>query len=393
MARKPKRQTLTDEGVAALKPKSARYAFPDPEQRSHYIRVQPSGSKSYVVVARDLANKQVWTTIGDVGLLTLEEAREKARETIKAIRNGKDPKGPQSFKAVSDNWFARHVVKKGLRSHADLRRNLDNNILPAWAGRDFESIKRSDVAALLDHIEDNVGQVAADRALAVISNIGNWYAARHDTYSSPIVRGMRRSNPKERARERILDDDELRAVWKQAEANGTFGALVRILLLTGQRLDKVATMRWDDVSDDGVWTIATEEREKGNAGVLVLPQVAVDIIRELPHFASNPYVFAGRGKAHFNSPARRKAEFDARVNIPHWQLHDLRRTARSLMTRAGVTREVAERVLGHVMGGVEGIYNRHQYQQEKAHALRALAGLIDNILRPEPEVLRLRRYT
>jgi integrase len=389
MARKPKRQTLTDEGVAALKPKSVRYAFPDPEQRSHYIRVQPSGSKTYVVVARDLANKQVWTTIGEVGLISIDEAREKARETIKAIRSGKDPKGPQSFQAVSDNWFARHVLKKGLRSHADIRRSLDNNILPSWRGREFESIRRSDVAALLDHVEDNVGPVAADKALAVVSNICNWYAARHDTYQTPIVRGMRRSNPKERARQRVLTDDEIRAVWGAAEANGTFGALVRILLLTGQRLDKVATMKWDDLSPDGVaWTIATEEREKGNAGVLVLPQIATDIIRTLPHFESNPYVFAGRGRAHYNSFGRGKAEFDAKVNIPHWTLHDLRRSARSLMSRAGVLENVSERTLGHVMGGVEGIYNRHQYQQEKAHALRALAGLIENILRPEAANIR-----
>ena len=88
---------------------------------------------------------------------------------------------------------------------------------------------------------------------------------------------MRRSNPKERARDRILNDDEIRAVWKAAEANGTFGAFVRLALLTGQRKDKVATMRWEDL-DDAVWHIPSEEREKGNAGDLELPQIAIEII-------------------------------------------------------------------------------------------------------------------
>jgi integrase len=284
---------------------------------------------------------------------------------------------------VSDDWFRRHVIKKQLRSQAALRRVLDNNILPAWSGRDFESIRRSDVAKLLDSIEDNKGSVAADKALAVIGGISSWYNARHEDYVNPIVRGMRRSNPKERARDRILSDDELKAVWRRAEANDTFGAIVRILLLTAQRLDKVASMKWVDVSIDGSWTIATESREKGNAGVLVLPEMASAIIRTLPRFESNPYVFAGRGESHYNSFGRGKSEFDSKLNIQHWTLHDLRRTARSLMSRAGVRPDVAERVLGHSMNGVEGIYDRHQYREEKARALELLAGLIENILKTE----------
>ena len=382
MARKPKRRTLDDAGVRALKPKAKRYAFPDPEQRGHYIRVQPSGFKTYIVVARDLASKQIWTTIGEVGLIPIDEAREKAREAIKATRAGKDPKGPQSFAGVAESWFERHVIKKKLRSQADLRRCLDNNILPTWGGREFESIRRSDVAKLLDEIEDTKGPVAADRVLAVAGGIFNWYAARHEDYASPIVKGMRRSNPKERARDRVLTDDEIRAIWKEAEANGTFGAIVRVLLLTGQRLDKVANMKWDDVSIDGAWTIATENREKGNAGVLVLPEKATEIIRSLPRFQSNQYVFAGRGSSHYNGFSKGKSEFSAKIKVAPWTLHDLRRTARSLMSRAGVRPDVAGRVLGHAMGGVEGIYDRHAYREEKANALKALAGLIENILRP-----------
>ena len=107
--------------------------------------------------------------------------------------------------------------------------------------------------------------------------------------------------------------------------------------------------------------------------------------------SSNPYVFAGRGGSHYSGYSKGKAALDAKVSIPGWRVHDLRRTARSLMARAGTRPDVAERVLGHVLPGVEGIYNRHTYTEEKAHALRALAGLIENILRPAPaEVTRLR---
>ena len=281
---------------------------------------------------------------------------------------------------------------RGLRSEKHIKGYLARHALPEWGGREFESIRRSDVAALLDKIEDGSGQAAADYTLKLISAICNWYATRHEDYSSPIIRGMRRRNPTERARSRILSDDELRAVWKRAEANGTFGGFIRLLLLTGQRRDKVRKLRWDDLTADGAWIIETEAREKGNAGELVLPQVALDIISAQARLAGNPYVFAGRRSLPMMSLSGRKETFSAKLpSMANWTLHDLRRTARSLMSRAGVSRDVAERVLGHAMGGVKGVYDRHKYREEKAHALRALAGLIEKIVNPPADnVLSLR---
>ena len=376
-----RRKTLSDNGVAALKPKAKRYAYPDPELRGHYIRVQPSGAKSYVAVARDPSGKQIWATVGDASLIKIDEAREKARKLVKTISVGEDRSGPQSYRKVSDEWFKRHVQKKDrkLRSELNIRRYLGKHILPTWGSRDFATIKRTDVATLLDKVEDNSGPVAADLTLSIIRSISNWYATRDDNYVSPVVRGMRRSEPKERARDRILDDDEIRAVWKQAEANGTFGAFVRLALLTAQRKEKVASMKWEDI-EGNIWHIPNEEREKGNAGDLVLPKRAIEIVEQQLRFASNPYVLVGRGGGHFNGFSVAKEAFDAKVTIPHWTIHDLRRTARSLMSRAGVRPDIAERTLGHAIKGVESIYDRHGYDAEKAEALKKLAGLIGLIL-------------
>jgi integrase len=96
----------------------------------------------------------------------------------------------------------------------------------------------------------------------------------------------------------------------------------------------------------------------------------------------NPYVFAGRGGSHFNGFSKAKAAFDRKAPIALWQLHDLRRTAKSLMARAGVRPDISERVLGHVIQGVEGVYDRYEYKPEKADALRRLAALIETIVRP-----------
>ena len=161
-----------------------------------------------------------------------------------------------------------------------------------------------------------------------------------------------------------------------------FGAFIRIALLTGQRREKVASMKYADIVD-GEWSISSaSKREKSTAKTLVLPKAALEIIDAQPRFASNPYVFPGSGNGYMTGMSRRKEIFDRRAGVSGWTIHDLRRTARSLMSRASVRPDISERVLGHAMTGVEGIYDRHSYRDEKAYALRALAALVESIANP-----------
>lgn len=378
------RKTLTDKGVAALKPRPKRYAFSDPELRGHFVRVQPSGAKAFVTAARTPDGKQVWTTIGGADVLSLEEARDKAREAIKRTKEGlpaikPPPARPDAFKTVAETWLQRHVAKKKLRTRVEIERCLTKYVYPHWADRPFTGIRRSDISALLDHIEDHHGPRQADVVLGIVRRIANWFATRRDDYLSPFVRDMGRN--KAGARARILTDDELRAVWKQAEINGSFGALIRMLLLTGQRRGAVLRMRWDDISTDGVWEIPVEdEREKGHAGSIQLPAQALSIIVQQPRLIGNPYVFAAsRGDGPMNGFSRGKLTFDKRCGVFRWTLHDLRRCARSLLSRAGVRPDISERVLGHTIQGIEAVYDRHSYFAEKADALRRLASLIEEI--------------
>jgi integrase len=295
-----------------------------------------------------------------------------------------------TFKEVAENWLKLYVAKNGLRTAKEIERILNYYVYPDWAKRPLFEIRRRDVSALLDKVEKDNGAPQADGVLATLRSLMNWHATRDDDYMSPIVKGMNRdTRPRaERARNRILSDDEIRAVWKACDGAGTFGGLVKVLLLTAQREAKVATMRREDISADGVWTIKSEPREKGNAGELRLPRLALDILAAQPVIDDNPFIFpATRGKGKglaFNSFSQRKAELDAKLpaKMPRWTLHDLRRTARSLMARVGVSREHAERVLGHVIGGVEGTYDRHPYFEEKADALKRLAALVETILNP-----------
>jgi integrase len=379
---------MTDKGVAALKPRAQRYAKSDPELRGHWVRVQPSGTKSFWTVARNREGKQIWTFIGAADLMTIETARSLARSVLQHVRSGLLAFAPraETFAVVVENWRKRHVEANGLRSAPEINRLLNIHVLPIWKDREFTSIRRSDVAAMLDHVEDGHGARQADYCLNIVRSIMNWFATRHDDYNPPIVRGMKRQKTATRAR--VLDDEELRAIWQAAETNGTFGALVRMCLLTAQRSRKVAAMKWSDI-EAGAWSVPKEPREKDTGGTLVLPDVALAIIEAQPQLVSNPHVFAGRGDGPYRGFSPSKVALDAKLpaGTPEWVIHDLRRTARSLMSRAGVRPDIAERVMGHAIGGVEGIYDRHSYRDEKADALARLATLIDGIVHPRENVV------
>jgi integrase len=379
------RKTLSDTGVAALKPRAKRYAFPDPQLAGHFVRVQPSGAKSFVAVTRDPGGKQIWSTIGDTNVVGISDARAQARSIIQRVNAGLpavEPKG-ETFAQVAANWTKRHVEGNGLRSAPGIGRLLKLHVLPTWGDREFTSIRRSDVAALLDHVEDEHSPRQADLVLAVVRGIMNWFATRNDDYNPPIVRGMGRDKAAPRAR--ILSDDELRAVWKATEGAGAFNGIIRLCLYTAQRSRKVAAMKWSDITLDGEWLIPREPREKATAGSLVLPEVALAIVKAQPRIAENPYVFASpQGNNKWLSGfGKAKANLDAKLpGMKPWTIHDLRRSARSLLSRAGVSTEHSERVLGHAIPGIQGVYDRHAYREEKADALARLAALIDAIVHP-----------
>ena len=373
---------FTQQGVTRMKapPKPQRRDIIhtlDGGGRALALRVSYSGSKTWRVLYY-VNGKPRTETLDKFPKMSVRAAYEAARKFEPESAEKKAKAG--TFRDMAQDFISNYVEVERLRSQAEIVRCLTKYAYPQWGSRQFLEIGRADVAKLRDYIREKHGTRQANMVLAVISKLMNWYAAnRSDTYASPIVRGM---TYKTTARERVLSDDELRLVWHAGE--GTFGDIVKLLLLTAQRVGKVGAMQWSEVKD-GVWNMPREPREKSNPGTLKLPQAAIDIIEARDQVADNPFVFAGRvhGQA-FNSYSQGKAELDAKLpaDMPGWTLHDLRRTARSLMSRAGITSHIAERVLGHTIKGVEGTYDRHAYDDEKAHALKALAALVERIVNP-----------
>jgi integrase len=186
---------------------------------------------------------------------------------------------------------------------------------------------------------------------------------------------MRRASSKERARSRTLNDDELRAVWK-ATAQGTFGALVRFLLLTSARRSEASEMTWGEL-EGSTWALPAT-RDKVSVGIVrPLSKAAYAILKALPR--NGAYVFAADG-APMTGFSSRKKQLDAESGVTGWTIHDLRRTARSLMSRAAVPSDHAELCLGHALPGIRATYDRHSYHAEKAAALQALAEQVMGIV-------------
>jgi integrase len=389
----PRRTRLTDQAIAKLQRTERRRTVPDPEMVGLYLRIPDRSSKApiaFAAVARGPNGKQKWQTVGTADTIGVDQARELAREAIKTIKAGTPSGEPArlTVQAVAEQWLERRVRKDGHRTAYEAQRIVDRYIIPRIGDRPIADVRRIHVAEMLDQIEDNNGKAMANRVLTTFGSISRWLQQRDESYSPPLTRGMGRTSKSELRRKRILSDDEIQKVWNVGAKNftgTTYADFVKLALLTAQRREKIRNIKWSDIRD-GVWIIPTAPREKGTPPALKLPKLALDIINARPRFLDNPYVFAGSrsGRSSATLFSRDyKAQFDTLCGVSGWRLHDLRRTARSLMARAGVQTEIAERCLGHAPAELIQVYDHHDYQPEMAAALERLAAMIEEIVKTE----------
>lgn len=391
------------------------------------VRVTSAGTKSFVLFHRVAGRKYLetlgrWDDNALGGTLTVHDAIVEAGKLAKAIRTGErdDPRpertrrqqdgdGPAvtTVSDIFDQFVSRYVrAEAKLRSADMIEDQLDRLAKPAIGHLGIYEIRRSHVVAMLDTIADEHGPVMADRVLAYVRKCFNWYATRDDEFTPPIVRGMARTKPKERKRKRVLDDQEIRDVWAglaKFTAPACFVPFVKSLLLCATRRDESAAMDSTEIAGD-VWTIPAARYKTKLDHVVPLSALAQALIGEKPAGlkANSWFVFSTTGgKKPFSGYSKAKKdldklidgirEADGRPSMPHWTFHDLRRTARSLMSRAKVPTDHAERALGHVMGGVRETYDRYEYLEEKRAAFDALASMVERILSPGSNVVLLKQ--
>jgi integrase len=436
----PAKVVLTDRAIKAWPAASngRRYLVWDAAQPCLAIRITSTGAKSFVVIRRRPGDRDPLTAVlGSYPAVTLKDAREEASKALKLIVGGKSPgearaeERRQQARKKADTFgaavevFLDGLQNEGLRSFRDVEGPLRREFLgqtckvevvagkrvarwedrrdPVWRDRPIVGIKRADVVERLDVVKRRGGKHAARHALSAVRKFFNWCAdgERFGVQTAPtagVKDGTFAIRGKDLKRTRVLNDSELRDVWQAAgELGYPFGSVVQLLMISGQRVGDISETRWSSEIDLNAATLVVPpERYKTNTAQEVpLPPLAVEILRAVPRF-TGPFVFTTTaGVRPINMGSKAKGYIDAAIAqrrrergdepMPDWVFHDLRRTVRTrLVSDLGVDAFIAERVIGHTLPGLHGVYDQGTHRTQKRAALEAWAKALTLIVEPPP---------
>jgi integrase len=369
----------------------------DSKQRGLAVRITASGGKTYLA-QYTRGGKKHRVALGACSAISLAQARSAAQAVMGDVAHGKDPAAERravKAKATSDElslaqliarWQTLHLHPK--RARSSYVKEVERALSTAFENRlsaPAASLTRTMVVHTLDRITEAGSPIMAARVMSYGRACYRWGVGRDMVAINPFV-GIQVTPANKR--ERVLADEEIVALWRATEGPGAFNAIVRVLLLTGQRRDEVAETPWSELSSDlSTWTIpgGPDGRTKNKRTHIVpLSRQAREIIDAQPRLNDNPFVFAGlRGKS-FRGFSNAKANLARATGIEkRFTLHDLRRTVATNMQKLGVRLEVTEAILNHASGsraGIVGVYQRHDWADEKRAALQAWADRLDAIV-------------
>jgi integrase len=386
-------KVLTQAALDALKPSDRRQEVPDAKVGGLYYVLQPSGKASWAYRCR-VNGKTAKVTLGQSPAISLAKARGLARKAAADIADGIDPRAKKRaakaeaaepaldlIENVVEAYVERYAKRQTReRSWKETERLLKREVVGEWRGRRLSSIKRPEIYALLDRIVDRAPIVAC-RVRVVFHHMGEWAVERALIETNP-ARGIK-PPAVEGSRDRVLTDAEIQALWTATEALGyPFGPLVRMLLLCGQRLRETAHMQWSEIDFAAkTWALPGLRSKNGVANEVPLAPQALAILEGVPRFEGSPFVFTLGGDRPLNDFTRAKHRLDALLPaMPHWVLHDLRRTCASGMAGLAIAPHVVEAVLNHRTGtikGVAAVYNKYNYASEKRAALARWANHVE----------------
>lgn len=382
---------LTDAKIRGLQtPSSGQSEVKDKLVPGLRIRVGSAGTRTFVLRKR-IAGKYRNVTLGRFSdRFGLAEARKKARQILSDIEFKADPvsvlpkptrRSPTGL-TVRALWPEYRKARGHLRSVAEIERVFNRHILPEFGDRAADTITRSEITRFIDGIA-RTAPVMARNTLGYLSSFYSWALPRLDQMPANPCRDAGRP-PAPKARERVLTEEEVGALWHVLEGEGKpFGPAIKLLLLTGQRRNEVfdADRREFDLGAK-LWTISGHRAKNGATQLVPLTPAALAIVKELLNDTRSDKLLPARGNWDMSASGFSKAmrrireclEQELDHPVPHWTLHDLRRTLATGLQRLGVRLEVTEAVLNHLSGsrsGIVGVYQRHNYFHEKKLALSA----------------------
>jgi integrase len=355
--------------------------FFDDEMPSFGLRIRAGGSRKFIVQYRQ-GGLQRRYTLGPTAVLTLEQARHKARKVLVDVGEGKDPAAERDaqqaaagllFASAVDDYLKVCAQDLRPRTRAEYTRYLKELWKPLNKLA-LDKITLPLVANNLRTIAEKHSNTQANRARSCLSAMFAWAISEGMCGVNPVIGTSKKKE--NGSRTRVLTDAELAAVWR-ACPKSDFGAIIRLLMLTACRREEIAQLRWAEVDlNTKLITLPAARTKNGVEHVLPLSDTAMEVLQAIPYQRD---VIFGHGRNGFGGFAKAKRVLDRTSGVSNWTVHDLRRTAATGMADIGVQPHVIEAVLNHVGGhkaGVAGIYNRATYAKEKREALDAWANHI-----------------
>jgi integrase len=307
--------------------------------------------------------------------MNVAQAHDAWRQARRQVEGGRDPgqrveRGATDFEGVFEEWLKRDQAEN--RSRHVVERRIRTLVLPSWKGREIADIKRRDVLDVIDAIADRGTIILARRVHAHLHRLFGWLVGRGIIETNPMSNMDRPGS--ETKRERVLTDDELAKVWRGTEELGQpYAGLFKLLILTGARRDEIGRLRWSEIATNSI-ELNGLRTKNGQPHLIPLSTPARITIEQIPRIAGRDVVFTYDGKRPVNSWTKVKTQLDKASGVSDWRIHDLRRTAATGLQKLGTPLQVTEAVLGHTSGsrgGIVGIYQRHDYADEKRAALEA----------------------
>ena len=380
---------LTDKGVQSLKaPERGVKVYSDGTLTGFGVRCSQGGSRAYVLTRPGPSRTRV--TIGKVGIITLADARVVARRMLAEETLGKHRPPRQTFAEALETFITTRKQRNRPKTAYETERLLQRYFKPLH-GMQLEDIRAHHVTDITDDLSEQGLQSTAAHAHTAAHTFLRFCSQRHYIPFNPIADLEKPKAPA--SRERILSDDELRTVWYAADKiEGHFGAIVKLLILTGQRRSEIGSLRgdWLDLTNNTCSLPATITKNK-RSHTFPVGKLALDVLSTLGFGYSKTDdkcpLFPARGKPNspFNGWSKSKAQLDKLAKIEPWTLHDLRRTYVTTLQRLKVPLEVREALINHVSGqsrsGVAGVYNRHTYWDEMAEAVTHYEQWLQRLLR------------
>jgi len=370
------------------------------------LRLSQGGRKAFVVMVRVRGlGKQRRVTLGAYPKLGLAKARIRAKEIIEDAQLGVDPRekaeterqakaklkreterrNHQTFEKIAKDFIENYAKVNAPRYWRAMERSLVNHAYPFWEARPIHEISRADVRELI-RSTSRTTPIAANRLLQILRKLFDWAAKEELVEASPVV-GIDKP-ARERERERVLTDAEIRAIWNASneKLQHPFGTLIKLLFTTAQRRNEVAGMIWDELNfDTGHWSIPGSRAKNAKGHLCPLSPLALEILKATPETGTYVISSGVRGDKPVSGFSKAKLLLDKHSGVTDWRFHDIRRTVATKIRGMGIDRVTVSKILNHSEGGITKVYDRYAAEPEKEQALRRWGEELRRIVESKPQ--------